>query len=349
MAHPDEWSVLASKDEARELAGSVAKSDMFKSVKTPQDAYLILWAGAELELSAMQALRSIHVIEGKPTLSADLMVALVQRSPLCDYWRLVSSTLDSATYETKRRDASDPVRLTYTIEEARVAGLTTKNTWQRYQAQMLRAATKRQLAREVYPELLAGIYSPDEVGALEAPDGQVLPVLPQPPAEAIDVDVERSGDVDVVDVAPARHAQGAKVIAREEMRAAASGWATALVDRGGAATETEALNAIRARLRDDCEEPYTAEHVGQVGAALVAEAEAARGTDAAALGDTPANQADDWPSWIAEVVLETDIDEERAELAIAQARDALGRDAPAVVQPKAIAIARQWLQAEAAA
>jgi hypothetical protein len=46
------------------------------AIKTDAQAVAIIQAGRELGLGVMEALRSINVIQGKPTLSAELMAAL---------------------------------------------------------------------------------------------------------------------------------------------------------------------------------------------------------------------------------------------------------------------------------
>ena len=72
---------------------------------TPQAVLETMLLGRELGLPAMAALRSIHIIEGKHSLSADLMVALVLKSGLAEYFQLIESTDKICTYETKRKGA----------------------------------------------------------------------------------------------------------------------------------------------------------------------------------------------------------------------------------------------------
>jgi hypothetical protein len=60
---------------------------MGASARTPEAALIVIMTGRELGLTAMQSLRSLHVIEGKPVMSADLMIALTRRSSLCKSWR----------------------------------------------------------------------------------------------------------------------------------------------------------------------------------------------------------------------------------------------------------------------
>lgn len=171
--------------EAVELSKVLIASGLMpRSVGRPEAAVTIIMAGRELGLTAMQSLRAIHVVEGKPTLSADLMVALVKKLPDCEYFRLVKSTGEIATYETKRRGDPEPTTLSFTFEEAKAAGLTGKDNWRKYTAAMLRARASAALCRAVYPDAMMGIYDPDEVSEpTREPAREQVPyrVVQQPP------------------------------------------------------------------------------------------------------------------------------------------------------------------------
>ena len=156
----------ASIDEAISVAKLLVSSRLLpRSITTPEAAFAVIVTGRELGLSAMQSLRAVHIVEGKPTLSADLMVALVKRSEACLFFRLVESSATVALYETHRRGEPSPTRLAFTLEEAKAAGVTGKDNWRKYPAAMLRARAAAALARAVYPDLVLGVYDPDELNA----------------------------------------------------------------------------------------------------------------------------------------------------------------------------------------
>lgn len=159
-----------------------------KSFNRPEAVVTAIILGRELGLSAMQSIRGIHVIEGKPTLSADMMVALVKRSPVCKFFRLVSSTDTEAVYETHRADEPEPVRMGYAKEQAILAGKWGAGTWKAHPAAMLRARASSALARAVYPDVVAGVYDPDELE----------PVQWQPQATTVTVVRDDSRTVDTV-------------------------------------------------------------------------------------------------------------------------------------------------------
>jgi hypothetical protein len=113
-------------------------------------------------LPAMASLRAMHIVEGKPTLAADFIRALVVRSGLVEYFRCSERTPDRATFIIKRKDEPE-MSLTYTLEEARAAGLVKpKSGWERNAADMLVARASSKLARLVCPEITFGLYAREE-------------------------------------------------------------------------------------------------------------------------------------------------------------------------------------------
>jgi hypothetical protein len=149
-------------DQAEKLAITLAKSSLLPDALRgkPSDVLVTIIAGHELGLSPMQAVRSMHIIKGKPVLSADLMVALVKRQPQCIYFKLVESTNEKATYECERK-GEGKTTLSFTIQDAQRARLSGDN-WVKYPAAMLRARCSAALARAVFPDLTLGVYDPDE-------------------------------------------------------------------------------------------------------------------------------------------------------------------------------------------
>lgn len=167
-------------DQALWLATQLVKSGVLgRAVQKPEAAFAVILAGRELGLTAMQSLRSCHVIEGKVAMSSDLIAALVKRSPLCKSFRLIESTAKVATYEAER-EGEGKTRMSFTMEEAQAAGLTNKDNWKKYPAAMLRARCIAALARVVFPDLLLGVYENDELAP--APVAAAMPVLREVPA-----------------------------------------------------------------------------------------------------------------------------------------------------------------------
>ena len=176
---PAEWERCLEPrdmDDAVRLSQRLHDSRMFDAYGSAQAVLSTVMLGRELGMPAMASLRSVHIIKGKHSLSADLMVALVLKSGLSEYFQLVESTDKLCTYETHRKGAPKPMSLTYTIEQADQAGLLfvgrnkEPGPWHKLRKQMLRARCKSELARLEYPDLLAGLYTPEELR--DAKNGQ---------------------------------------------------------------------------------------------------------------------------------------------------------------------------------
>ena len=157
--------------ELKDFAIIAADSNFF-GAKTPQQAMMIAMAGRDLGFSYTQSLRAFHVIKDKPSLSADGMVAAcLQHRELCEFFRPVEQTSAKSTWETKRVGDDAVRRFTFTMDDAKAAKLPEQNggMWQKYPQRMLSARAKAFLARDVYPELLMGLYDPEELGEIPAP------------------------------------------------------------------------------------------------------------------------------------------------------------------------------------
>lgn len=187
-------------DEVRSLSELMAKSTLLPDAlrSKPADVFVSILAGQELGLPPLASVRGVHVVQGKPILSGDTMVGIVLGSGLCEYFVCVAETDSSVTYETKRRGSPAPQRCTWTMDDAKRAELTGKDNWKKYPRAMLKARAKAVLARDVYPDVLAGCYDPDEIPN-ERPALTVVP-------EIIDADI-----VDRPALEPAPEAQASLV------------------------------------------------------------------------------------------------------------------------------------------
>lgn len=154
------------------IAELFAKSGLMpQELRTKEAVFTVLLAGAELGLKPMQAVRAFHIIDRQIVPSADLIVALVKRSEVCEYFTLVGVDERGATYETKRRGAGKSQRMDYTIEDAKRAGLAQRNVWRKHTTSMLRARCASRLAKDVYPEVVIGLEREVELSDEEAVAG----------------------------------------------------------------------------------------------------------------------------------------------------------------------------------
>lgn len=157
-------------------ASVLVKSGFLPShIKTPEQAVAVMLTGRELGIPTMTALRSIAVIQGKPTLAAELMAALIER----DYGPLglrVEETNDGGcTVSYWKPGWPDRKSYEFTIEQAKQAGLTGDN-WRKYPAAMLRARCISAVAKMAFQATLGGLYTAEEMGApvIVTEDGEVV-------------------------------------------------------------------------------------------------------------------------------------------------------------------------------
>ena len=146
--------------------------------------------GRALGLSDLHSLRSINVVDGKATLSAELMVTLArQRGHSIRKTKFKAG--ESVTVAGRRVDNGDEGEVTWTIEMAKNAGLAGKSNWKNYPDSMLWARAVSQLCRELFPDVLMGLaYTPDEMGdvTVEVPgegtfEGEAEEIVDDPMAD----------------------------------------------------------------------------------------------------------------------------------------------------------------------
>jgi hypothetical protein len=178
------WVEPRSIADARSLAEAISRSGLApQAARSPEAVMVILAQGAELGLPPMAALRQIHVVSGRAVLSADLMRALVLR--MGGRIRCVESTPDRATFAGARGEEPEQ-SITWTMQMAQRAGLTGKGPWQQYPAAMLRARASAELCRLVWPDVVGGLYTPDEMAERDVREAPAVPVVA---GEVVDAEV----------------------------------------------------------------------------------------------------------------------------------------------------------------
>jgi hypothetical protein len=117
--------------------------------------------GRALGIADITALRSIHIIDGRPTYSAELMVMLARRAGHSIQGEVEEGR---AVVRGKRLDNGDEMTVTWTLAMAERAGLLSKQNWRKYPEAMLWARAVSQLCRELFADCFAGAtYVPEEL------------------------------------------------------------------------------------------------------------------------------------------------------------------------------------------
>lgn len=159
-ARTEDRSLDAAVDYARKLSASELLPKAY--VGKPQNVLLAIEFGRSLGLDPITAINMTHVVQGRPTASAQLVGALVRRA---GHILRVRGDETSATAKIVRSD--DPeftFEATWTMERAKQAGVLSNPVWKSYPANMLKARAITEVARDACPEVLAGMgYTSEEM------------------------------------------------------------------------------------------------------------------------------------------------------------------------------------------
>ena len=183
-----EVAVIGSAPVAAEMSFSdtlqlgkvLAASGYFKDISGEAQAVTKILYGREVGVGPVTALMSVHVIEGKPAPSANLIAARIRASGRYDY-RVREHSGEACRVEFFIRAGAGWESLglvEWTLADARNAGVAGKAVWKQYPRAMLFARVISEGARVHCPEIFGGapVYVPEELGAEVDQDG--APILP---------------------------------------------------------------------------------------------------------------------------------------------------------------------------
>jgi len=159
--------VVNTLADAMKVADIICKSSFCPKafVGKPGDVLVCMQFGQELNLKPLQALQNIAVINGKPSIWGDAMLAICQASPQYEY---VEETLDTATMtaycKAKRKGDAEKVGK-FSIEDAKKASLWGKQgPWNQYPERMLQMRARGFALRDAFADVLKGLISAEEAG-----------------------------------------------------------------------------------------------------------------------------------------------------------------------------------------
>jgi hypothetical protein len=192
---------------AEKIATNLAASGMFKDARQASQAFAKIMLGRDLGLSPTQAMISIHVVEGKPELSANLQAQLVKtyRGPdgeRYDY-RVTENTDEACAIEFRRREVGGDWEALgverFTMADAKTAGLVRANSpWTKYPRNMLWARCISNGVNFHCPEVARGlrVYHEGEIGGGDSP---LTPGPPVTQSHVAPADVSSPADESIVD------------------------------------------------------------------------------------------------------------------------------------------------------
>ena len=162
MAVPERHLPAAAEvtfQQVQRMAEAAAKSGMF-GVKTQEQALTLMLLAQAEGIHPMTAVRDYHVIQGRPSLKADTMMARFIQAGGRVEWHTLSDAKVEATFS---HAAGGTARIVWTMEMAKNASLAGKDNWKAYPRAMLRSRVISEGVRTVFPGVIAGVYTPEEV------------------------------------------------------------------------------------------------------------------------------------------------------------------------------------------
>lgn len=157
--------------DMEKMAQAIAKSGLF-GIKTPDQAIALMVIAQAEGLHPGIVARDYHIIQGRPSLKADAMMARFQSSGGKVEWECYTDERVAAIFT--HPSSPKPLTVEWTIERAasiktwsqdknREVALTEKENWRNYPRQMLRSRVISEGVRSTYPAATVGIYTPEEV------------------------------------------------------------------------------------------------------------------------------------------------------------------------------------------
>lgn len=206
-----------SMDDAYRLGKAIIMSGTApRGMDTPEKCMIAIMRGLEVGLSPMQAVDKIAIVNGRPVIWGDGAIGLVRGSGLCEYVHETAEGVGddrAAVCVVKRRGEPKEVVRRFSITDARKAGLWGKSgPWSQYPDRMLQMRARAFALRDVFADVLGGLYLREEIDdadgdrkATKPPSPKAInpPSPPSPPSpKAIAEQPESEAETDAEFVNP---------------------------------------------------------------------------------------------------------------------------------------------------
>lgn len=184
-----------SIDEAIRLAEMMSKSNIVPKefASNPGNILVAIQWGMELGLQPLQAMQSIAVINGRPSLWGDAVLALVKSSTLCEYV-IEESTDDGAVCRVKRVGEGEQSRSFTKVDAAKASLIGKQGPWTQYPKRMMQMRARSWALRDVFPDVLRGMAVAEELQDIEQEVGPLAAkqTEQEKPASYPDADFEKN-------------------------------------------------------------------------------------------------------------------------------------------------------------
>lgn len=166
---------VQDREDMRKLSSAIWQSSMkIGGANSANDVFLALLAGHDAGLTPTQTLKNIFVVNGRPTIFGDALLALVMGHPeLAGFDEAIRGDGDDmvATCTMKRcryNAIGEPVVFskthTFGVADAKLAGLWGKSgPWKQYPRRMLSMRCRTFTIRDLFPDVIGGLSASEEV------------------------------------------------------------------------------------------------------------------------------------------------------------------------------------------
>lgn len=152
--------------DIRTMAEAFAKSKLF-GIQTPEQAMALCWIAQAEGCHPAIAMRDYQLIQGKPSLKADAMLARFQGAGGRVEWKELCDERVEAVFT---HELGGSAKIDWDKDRAITAGLWGKENWKKYPRAMLRARVISEGVRTVFPAVNNGFYTPEEVQDFDEPE-----------------------------------------------------------------------------------------------------------------------------------------------------------------------------------
>jgi len=170
LKNTKKYVVSNFQEQIQEINFFIKSGYLPSDINTPEKAYTILKMGEALGVLPIIAFNNISVIQKKPTISPQLMLSLIKSSGL-EEWTIIAKEKDLCSVTMKRKGKPEHSDF-FSMEMARALKLDEKYNWKQQPDTMLQWRAVAKVARVVYPDLLMGLYTHEEMGSedIEEPE-----------------------------------------------------------------------------------------------------------------------------------------------------------------------------------
>lgn len=168
---PDDISII------ERTAQHFLTSGLFKDLRSVSQAVVKILKGRELGIGPYSSIDSINVIQGKLVINANLLAALIRKSKAYDYKITELTPKSCSIVITQDKQPLYPTH-TFTIEDAKAAGLTRNQTYTAYPRNMLFARCISNASRFHCPDVTHGVYVPEDFPDFETPQNYEVTISP---------------------------------------------------------------------------------------------------------------------------------------------------------------------------